>query len=282
MEQQPAAPTAGRRPHTALDTTGLSPVHPTLPSPTQPIPSATGDQQPKDAREFVRSRGRPRVCPGCGVRPVAFTVPRIDVCFVCLPGGPHTPPPCTVCGCSGFFFHQGLCTGCHPFSPDRRDACPDCYAWGTSAASRWRCWGCLDWHRKFSRHGPGGPCAWCRRTVALNRDRACRMCWQQRARLRRATGNPHASYEQALDSGWVQLSIANTRPQERRPTPARVGAGSGPEPVGDGTDPAAALPAAVLVPFSHRQLVLFEPPPRLVTASTGVPLDPVLAGWLQA
>ncbi|KAF5991783.1 hypothetical protein FNV65_06585 [Streptomyces sp. S1A1-8] len=213
---------------------------------------------------------------------MAFTVPRIDVCFVCLPGGPHTPPPCTVCGRSGFFFHQGLCTGCHPFSPDRRDACPDCYAWGTSAASRWRCWGCLDWHRKFSRHGPGGPCAWCRRTVALNRDRACRMCWQQRARLRRATGNPHASYEQALDSGWVQLSIANTRPQERRPTPARVGAGSGPEPVGDGTDPAAALPAAVLVPFSHRQLVLFEPPPRLVTASTGVPLDPVLAGWLQA
>ncbi|WP_392957659.1 hypothetical protein [Streptomyces sp. LN245] len=158
---------------------------------------------------------------------MAFTVPRMDVCFVCLPGGPHTPSSCTVCGRSGFFFHQGLCTGCHPYSPDRRDACPDCYAWGTSAASRWRCWGCLDWHRKFSRQGPGGPCTWCRRTVALNRDQACRMCWLQRARLRRATGNPHASYEQALGCGWVQLSFANTCPQERRPAPLAVVAGLG-------------------------------------------------------
>jgi hypothetical protein len=30
------------------------------------------------------------------------------------------------------------------------------------------------------------------------------------------------------------------------------------------------------------QLALFEPSPRLVTASDGVPLEPVLAGWLEA
>ncbi|MFC8193807.1 hypothetical protein ACFUTV_00205 [Streptomyces sp. NPDC057298] len=89
---------------------------------------------------------------------MAFTAPRIDVCFVCLPGGPHTPPLCLVCGRSGFFHHQGLCTACHPYSPDRRDACPDCYAWGTSVASKWRCWGCLAWHRKFTKQGPCGPC----------------------------------------------------------------------------------------------------------------------------
>ena len=97
--------------------------------------AVTGHQEQEGLREFLRRQGRPPVCPSCGVRPVAFTRPRIDVCFACLPGGPHTPPPCLLCGRAGFFYHQGLCTACHPFSPDRRDACPDCCAWGTSAAS---------------------------------------------------------------------------------------------------------------------------------------------------
>ncbi|MEH0449679.1 hypothetical protein QA811_40275 [Streptomyces sp. B21-102] len=56
-------------------------------------------------------------------------------------------------------------------------------------------------------------------TVAVNRDRACRMCWVQRARMRRATGDTRLSYAAALEGGWVQLSFANTRAQERRPGP---------------------------------------------------------------
>ncbi|MCX4993772.1 hypothetical protein [Streptomyces sp. NBC_00568] len=213
---------------------------------------------------------------------MAFTVPRMDVCFVCLPGGPHTPPPCTVCGRSGFFFHQGLCTACHPCSPERRDACPDCYAWGTSAASRWRCWGCLAWHRKFSRKGPGGPCTWCQRPVAVNQDRVCRMCWLQRARLRRATGNLHLSYAAALEDGWVQLSFANTRPQERRPARAGSRPPLGGRPAESSTaEPSTAASPAALVPFGHRQLILFEPPPRRFAAAGGLPRDLVLAAWLD-
>ncbi|MGW2836127.1 tyrosine-type recombinase/integrase [Streptomyces sp. NPDC001286] len=197
---------------------------------------------------------------------MAYTWPRIDVCFGCLPGGPHIPPPCLVCGRAGFFYHQGLCTGCHPFSPDRRDACRDCYAWGIGITSKGRCWGCLHWHRKFTRAGPGGPCVWCRRTVALNHDRVCRMCWVQRARLRRATGDVHASYDDALACGWIQLSFANTRAQEHRPARAPL-----PLPVG-----------GPLVAFTHRQLTLFAPTSsRRLTASDGVPRDPVLAGWLE-
>ncbi|MEV6020358.1 hypothetical protein [Streptomyces sp. NPDC051997] len=232
---------------------------------------------------------------------MAYTLPRVDVCFVCLPGGPHTPPPCTVCGRTGFFHHQGLCTGCHPYSPERRDACPDCYAWGTSAVSRWRCWGCLGWHRKFSKLGPGGPCGWCGRTVALNRDHACRMCWQQRARLRRTTGDLRLSYATALESGCIQLSFANTRPQERRPArpaprtskagplqppapPAAALGLAGAPPASAAARPtplASAVPPAPVVPFTHRQLTLFEPAPRQMSAAPAIPRDPVLAAWLQ-
>ncbi|MFJ4633981.1 hypothetical protein [Streptomyces sp. NPDC088847] len=200
---------------------------------------------------------------------MAFTLPRVDVCFVCLPGGPHTPPPCAACGRSGFFYHQGLCTGCHPWSPERRGACPDCYAWGTSRASRWRCWGCLGWHRKFSRTGPGGPCVWCARPVALNHDHVCRMCWLQRARMRRRTRDAHLTYAQALEDGWVQLSFAGTRPQERRRQTAGRSLPDAPPPA-----PVAAL--------THRQLVLFAPPSRtLAAARHHMPADPAAAAWLS-
>ncbi|MGW0799609.1 helix-turn-helix domain-containing protein [Streptomyces sp. NPDC002692] len=60
-----------QRPHPPLHATRLSPVHPTPPPPTRPLPPTPGPQHPGDAREFVRGLGRPRVCPGCGVRPRA-------------------------------------------------------------------------------------------------------------------------------------------------------------------------------------------------------------------
>ncbi|MFD5272119.1 hypothetical protein [Streptomyces sp. NPDC058335] len=96
------------------------------------------------------------------------------------------------------------------------------------------------------------------------------MCWLQRARLRRATGDTRLSYTQALEGGWVQLSLANTRPQERCRLPA------------DGP----ALPGAhdTLAPVAAvtpQQLALFAPPPRtLAAAQRNAVADPVAAAWL--
>ncbi|WP_147286368.1 hypothetical protein [Streptomyces parvulus] len=102
--------------------------------------------------------------------------------------------------------------------------------------------------------------------MAVNHDRVCRMCWQQRARLRRASGDGHLSYEAALGCGWVQLSLANMRAQERRPQREPTAPLGAPSPV---------------VAHAHRQLTLFEPPPRTLAASDGRARDPVLAGWLE-
>ncbi|MFC8193806.1 hypothetical protein ACFUTV_00200 [Streptomyces sp. NPDC057298] len=98
------------------------------------------------------------------------------------------------------------------------------------------------------------------------------MCWLQRARLRRARGDPRLSYATALAGGWVQLSLANTRPQERR----LARAGSRPAPGSRPAEPSTAASPAALVPFGHRQLILFEPPPRSFAAVGGLP---VIRAW---
>ncbi|MEV6653883.1 hypothetical protein [Streptomyces sp. NPDC051219] len=106
--------------------------------------------------------------------------------------------------------------------------------------------------------------------MAVNHDQVCRMCWLQRARLRRATGDTRLSYAQALEGGWVQLSLANTRPQERCRLPADGPAVPGAE---DTLAPVAAV--------THRQPVLFAPPPRtLAAAQRNAVADPVASAWL--
>ncbi|MGW0998955.1 hypothetical protein ACWD5V_37930 [Streptomyces sp. NPDC002523] len=103
--------------------------------------------------------------------------------------------------------------------------------------------------------------------MALNRDRACRMCWLQRARMRRASGDPRLSYARALESGWVQLSFAGTRPQERRPAPAGAATGSRQAPV---------------APVAPRQLVLFPTPQRTLAAAVNATVaETAVACWLQ-
>ncbi|MER6958897.1 hypothetical protein [Streptomyces sp. NPDC000618] len=83
-------------------------------------------------------------------------------------------------------------------------------------------------------------------------------------------GGPRLSYDRALEGGWVQLSLANTRPQERRRLPAGIPAAPG---VGPPRRPVAAV--------THRQLVLFASPPRaLAAALDSVAADPVAAAWL--
>lgn len=53
---------------------------PTGPATAFGQPGCQGRAQVQELTEFVRSRGHPRSCPGCGVRPMAFTVPWMDVC----------------------------------------------------------------------------------------------------------------------------------------------------------------------------------------------------------
>lgn len=58
----------------------------------------------------------PAICAVCQTNRVAWTKPRVDFCYDCLPGGPLTPPPCNRCGSDGYF-NNGLCVACHPRGP---------------------------------------------------------------------------------------------------------------------------------------------------------------------
>lgn len=61
--------------------------------------------------------------------------------------------------------------------------------------------------------------------------------------------------------------------KSRAPAWARSDTGVGAQPV--------AVSSAGLGPHVHQQLTLFDPPPRRITACTGTPRDPLLAGWLE-
>ncbi|MFD3441077.1 hypothetical protein ACFWU3_26605 [Streptomyces sp. NPDC058685] len=121
----------------------------------------------------------------------------------------------------------------------------------------------------------------------VNHDAVCRLCWLQRARLRRTTGDKTVSYAQALHSGWIQLSLAGGGPQERRPDPRRPHERSRGR---TGAEPVRPCTAAVAAPPPlHRQLTLFPSPPRDMAAAlraaatapaSGSPRDPALAAWL--
>ncbi|MFF7205358.1 hypothetical protein [Streptomyces sp. NPDC008141] len=122
--------------------------------------------------------------------------------------------------------------------------------------------------------------------MVVNPDAVCRLCWLQRARLRRTTGDRTVSYAQALHSGWIQLSFAGGGPQERRPDPRRPH-----ERRRGRTDAAPVRPrqAAVVAPVVHRQLTLFPSPPRDIAAAlhaaAAAPASdsarhPALSAWL--
>ena len=82
-----------------------------------------------DAAGVTRTRAGdvalPKICVVCGDRRVAWTTPRVDYCYECLPGGPFTPPRCRACG-SDRYYSSGLCTACHPRGPDRIESCVGC------------------------------------------------------------------------------------------------------------------------------------------------------------
>lgn len=128
------------------------------------------------------SAPNPKKCHGCGVVPVAWTTPRVDYCYRCLPGGPFAAPPCTRCG-SGRYFSNGLCDGCHGRGPRHVGSCEGCLAWGVYRTYRWRCWNCKWWHS----HYVEGDCRFCGRHTTISELRACRLCWEQ-ARLHQQPG----------------------------------------------------------------------------------------------
>lgn len=127
----------------------------------------------------------PKPCITCRARPAAWTNPRVDYCYDCLPGGPFDPPGCNRCGAGSHsdgyphgvsYYSQGACTRCHPNAPQRLESCRDCHAWGVIRKYKWLCWRCHSWRERL----PKGYCRICRRVdLAVNPDRVCNLCDRQ-------------------------------------------------------------------------------------------------------
>lgn len=202
----------------------------------------------------------PRTCPACGQRPVATA--RHRHCYQCLPAGPITPPACSKCGSSTLYYSAGLCQRCHRFAPQVIDGCLDCLGWGVTRTSKWLCEGCRGWRRRFP---IPALCPSCRRTIAVNADGFCRLCWRQSVGER-----PHGkglSVVQANRHGQ-QLFIVNVfRRQRLIAAPA---------------DPAPGNHQAF--PVAHQQLTLHDLPRDLARGHQygfPAPPDPALAHVLD-
>lgn len=158
----------------------------------------------------------PPLCNKCQSKRVAWSKPRVDFCYDCLPGGPFTPPPCSRCATTTDYFSQGLCQRCHPRSPERVGSCKDCLAWGVFPQHNFLCWTCRWWRQ----HYPRGVCDYCGRDTTVGDQGACRLCLEQ-ARMLQEPGR-------ALDLAGAnkhgqQLFFANMifqRPKTRRLKPA--------------------------------------------------------------
>lgn len=127
----------------------------------------------------------PPKCNACQNHRVAWTSPRVDYCYECLPGGPFTSPPCRTCGDTGDYFSQGLCALCHPRSPQHPGSCKGCLAWGVYPKYNWTCWVCRWWQTHYHQ----GICAYCGRASTVSDQQACRLCLEN-ARLDQEVGRP--------------------------------------------------------------------------------------------
>ncbi|GAA3346551.1 hypothetical protein GCM10020358_57970 [Amorphoplanes nipponensis] len=186
----------------------------------------------------------PKLCPVCRANPVAFTNPRVDFCYQCLPGGPFTPPPCRACTAADGYYSAGLCGRCHPAAPQHVTSCKHCLGWGVTRHTKYLCWGCVNWRTKNTY----GTCTGCRRHLPVDERRFCRLCWRQAAMLRWSrTG---LSLAEANKDGQ-QLFIAN---MFSTPLAARGSASRTPIAV----EPRARSTAAPIRPVDHEQLVLFD------------------------
>ncbi|MBN9141568.1 MAG: hypothetical protein J0H23_12150 [Micrococcales bacterium] len=161
----------------------------------------------------LNSRFRPpRTCFACGVNQAAWTWPRVEYCYDCMPGGPFTPPPCERCGSSAYF-SQGRCELCHPGSPRYPGVCKDCLAWGVYRKHNWLCWACRWWRQ----HNPVGDCAYCDRRVTIGVQGACRLCLESARRVTEPGTAPDPA--DGIRYG-LQLFFANM-PAPRKPKPPK-------------------------------------------------------------
>lgn len=144
----------------------------------------------------------PPKCNQCQLNRVAWTSPRVDFCYGCLPGGPFDPPQCRTCGSRRDYFSQGLCSRCHPRSPEHIDSCKGCFAWGVYPRHNWTCWSCRWWES----HYPKGTCTHCGRATHVSDTRACRLCLEN-ARLVQEPGR--APDVAAANRHSQQLFLAN-------------------------------------------------------------------------
>lgn len=142
---------------------------------------------------------------------MAWTKPRIDFCYQCLPGGPLTPPVCTKCG-SDRFFNSGLCETCHPGAPQHPGSCEGCLAWGVYRKYRWRCWKCRWWHTHYIK----ADCRFCGRHAIICELRACRLCWEQACRYQEPGRNPDLSFATRFGQQLFLADFAGPKPKPHR------------------------------------------------------------------
>ncbi|WP_246136698.1 hypothetical protein [Leekyejoonella antrihumi] len=158
----------------------------------------------------------PPKCNRCQINRVAWTNPRVDFCYACLPGGPFDAPPCTRCGSTIEYFSQGLCSRCHPRSSEHVGSCKGCLAWGVRPQYNWTCWSCRWW----ASHYPEGTCIHCGRATRISDTGACRLCLEN-ARLHQEPGR--APDVAGANQHGQQLFFANMMVKRRAsPMPDRV------------------------------------------------------------
>lgn len=229
----------------------------------------------------------PKPCIACRERPVAWTTPRVDYCYQCLPGGPFDPPSCARCGAGtdngageGYrygaeYYSQGLCSRCHPSAPQRIESCRDCLAWGVIRKYKWLCWRCRSWRSRL----PRGTCRICQRgDVPVNPDQVCNLCDRQMVITLGTTVLEASAHGQ-------QLYLANLAWQPTRTrhgTVRRLDRPSTRRPRGR----TAALDAVAFYPVNHTQLALFDMTRDLAAAQAKGPFpDPPhdqMAAFLDA
>jgi hypothetical protein len=215
----------------------------------------------------VKQTDLPAKCVACGDARVAWTKPRVDFCYDCLPGGPLIPPACSGCG-SDRYFNNGLCVACHPRGPEHFETCLGCLAFGVRRVHRLRCWTCMWWRT----HYVEGDCVRCGRRTVISEQRVCRLCWET-ARSRQQPGRA-VDLANATRFGQ-QLWFANTQSSRRKPVRRAAPRPRPPRPpLGRGGRPR--LPDLANIP--HGQL--FEPVPwtQLALFDLEVDAETVAAG----
>lgn len=223
------------------------------------------------------SRRIPKPCITCRQRRAAWTSPRVDYCYQCLPGGPFPPPACTRCnagtdgdGPSGGttlkvgpedgvgveYYSQGLCTRCHPAAPQRLASCRDCHAWGVIRKHKWLCWRCHSWRARL----PKGSCRICRRVdLSVNPDQICNLCDRQMSITLGATVDE-------ANTGGQQLYFANMPWQPTRIRWGNVRRLDKPNPQPLHSLRADRLSSIEFYPVEQTQLALFDMPRDLTCA----------------